>query len=322
MTREEVISLLGADWDRYQALVREALHSDIDLLNTVNESLLTNAGKQLRPMLSMLVSRSCGTVNEDSIRCAAASEMLHNATLIHDDVADESSLRRGRPTVSALMGPSSAVLLGDFWLAKAVSMIVGTAHQDKVIPPFARTLSDLASGEMLQLEKAASADTTEEDYLRIVYCKTASLFESTCSAAALTVDASPELIDAAGRYGAATGIAFQIRDDIFDYCDDAGIGKPVGIDLRERKITLPLLGALRTVGDESAWREMVKQIPEHPENCGELHRFVLEHGGVEYATRRLDDYINDALAALELFPASEERDLLAGLARFNAIRKR
>lgn len=322
MTREDVISLLGTDWDRYQALVREALQSDIDLLNTVNTSLLSNSGKQLRPMLTLLTARTCGTVNDDTLRCAAASELLHNATLIHDDVADESSIRRGRPTVSALIGPSSAVLLGDFWLAKAVSLIMGIPHKDQVIPLYAKTLTDLASGEMLQLQKASSADTTEDDYLRIIYCKTASLFESACLTATLTVDAAPELVAAAGRYGTATGIAFQIRDDIFDYCDDDGIGKPVGIDLRERKITLPLLGALRNADDEALWREMVRQIPEHPENCDRLHGFVLEHGGVEYATRRLDDYINEALAALELFPPSEERGLLADLARFNAIRKK
>ena len=322
MTRENIISLLGDDWRRYEALVRDALRSDIDILNTVNSSLLANSGKQLRPMLSLLMARACGAVNSESLKFAAAAELLHNATLLHDDVADESSLRRGRPTLSALMGPSSAVLVGDFWLARAVNMIMGTAHQDRVIPLFARTLSDLAEGEMLQLQKAGTADTTEQDYLRIVYCKTASLFETSCCSAAISADASPELMDAARRYGAAVGIAFQIRDDIFDYNDDAGIGKPLGIDLKERKITMPLLGALKNVSNGDAYREMIRQIPEHPENCARLHRFVLENGGLEYATSRLDDFIDEALAALELFPRTEERDLLAGLARFNAIRKK
>ena len=314
--------MLEPDWSRYEALVREALQSDIDLLNSVNSSLLANSGKQLRPMLTLMMARACGKVSDDTLKYAAAAELLHNATLIHDDVADESSLRRGRPTVSALLGPSTAVLLGDFWLAKAVGMVVGTVHQNQTIPIFAHTLSDLAEGEMLQLQKAASADTTEEDYLRIVYCKTASLFESSCHSAALSADASQELQDAARRYGVATGIAFQIRDDIFDYCDDAGIGKPVGIDIKEQKITLPMLGALRNTADQEPYREMVRQIPEHPENCAALHKFVLENGGVEYAAKRLDDYINEALEALELFPPSEERELLADLARFNAIRKK
>lgn len=321
MTREGVISLLGVDWSRYEATLRGALRSDIDLLNSVNSSLLENSGKQLRPMMGLLMSRSCGRLSEDSVRCAASAEVLHNATLMHDDVADESSLRRGRPTLSALIGPSSAVLVGDFWLAKAVGLIMGTDHQNQVIALFARTLSDLAEGEMLQLQKASSADTTEEDYLRIVYCKTASLFESTCRSAAITVDAPQELIDAAGRYGAATGIAFQIRDDIFDYWDEAGIGKPVGIDLKEQKITMPLLGALRNTDDGDRWREMVRNIPEHPENCEALRRFVLENGGLEYAAQRLNDYVDEALSALQLIPPSRERECLEELARYNAIRK-
>ena len=321
MNRESIISLLGSDWSRYEALVREALRSDIALLNSVNGSLLSASGKQLRPMLALLIARACGTVNDDTLRGAATCELLHNATLIHDDVADESSTRRGKPTVSAIMGPS-AVLVGDFWLARTVSMVTTMEHRDRLIPLFAKTLSDLAEGEMLQLQKAGTADTTEEDYLRIVYCKTASLFEVTCRFAAITVDAPAELLEAAGRYGVATGIAFQIRDDIFDFRDDAAIGKPVGIDLKEQKITLPLLGALKGVADEAPYREMVRQIPERPENCERLRRFALEHGGVEYASGRLEDYINEALAALEVFPPSEERDILAELARYNAIRRK
>ena len=322
MNREEVIKMLGTDWSRYEALVGEGLRSDIDLLNRLNSSILSNSGKQLRPMLSLLTGRICGGVNDDTLHCAAATEMLHNATLIHDDVADESSLRRGRPTLSALIGPSSAVLVGDFWLSRAVGMIIGTGHQDQVILLMARTLSDLAEGEMLQLQKASSADTTEEDYMRIVYCKTASLFESACRSAAICADAPQELVDAAGRYARATGIAFQIRDDIFDYWDEANIGKPVGIDLKEQKITMPMLGALRNVPDPGRYRDMVRQIPDHPGYCDELHRFVVENGGVEYATGRLDDFINEALEALELFPPSEEREVLAMLARYNAIRKK
>ena len=160
--------MLGADWSRYEALVGEGLRSDIDLLNRLNSSILSNSGKQLRPMLSLLTGRICGGVNDDTLHCAASTEMLHNATLIHDDVADESSLRRGRPTLSALIGPSSAVLVGDFWLARAMDLVVRSERKEFAIPLFSRTLSDLAEGEMLQLEKAATGDTSEVDYLRII----------------------------------------------------------------------------------------------------------------------------------------------------------
>lgn len=321
MKREEVITLLGSDWTAVQERIRGALASGIGLLSDVNDSLIANSGKQLRPMLGLLVAGALGSVCPDSISYAAASELLHNATLLHDDVVDESSTRRGKPTLSALMGPTAAVLVGDYWLAKAVDTIVGSTHQDEVIPLYSRTLSNLSEGEMLQLEKASKADTTEEDYLRIVYCKTASLFEATCAAAAVSVDAPEPLRQAAARYGAAIGMAFQIKDDIFDYGDPLQIGKPVGSDLRERKITLPLLGALRNSPREAEVRALVAAIPEHPKNCAEVHAFVLGNGGLEYAAQRLGDYVNEALSALEAFPPSERRDVLAEFARYNAIRQ-
>lgn len=323
MRREDVITLLGEDWTAFTDQMREHLRSDIPLLENTNEKLLFNSGKQLRPMISLLVSRSCGKVNFESIRFAAATEMLHNATLFHDDVADSSSLRRGKPTLSAMVGPTAAVLIGDFWLSRAVRMIVSMPHQSPVIDLYSKTLSDLAEGEMLQMQKASDADTTEEDYLRIIYYKTASLFETACRVAAISVDASPELQDAAGRYAAALGIAFQIRDDIFDY-GQGEIGKPVGIDLKERKITLPLIGAMNSASPErqEQIRQMVRQIPEYPEYCDELQQFARSHGGIEYATRRLDDYIEEAVSALALFPECPEKEVLAELARYNAVRNK
>ena len=321
MNREDIIKLLGDDWDRLDGQIRSALGSDIPLLNSVNESIISNSGKQLRPMLTLLVARACGRSADDSIRFAAAAELLHNATLLHDDVADQSSIRRGKPTLASLLGPSPAVLVGDFWLSKAVSLVLASTRRTEATTLFAGTLSDLAEGEMLQLQKAENADTTEADYLRIVFCKTASLFRTACLSGALSADAPRELYEAAGRYGAATGIAFQIRDDIFDYLDEPAIGKPVGLDLRERKITLPLLGALQNAPEEARIRAMVRDIPEHPEHCAAIRSFVTERGGIGYASRRLADYVSEALAALELFPPSPYKDVLAELARYNAIRQ-
>lgn len=323
MTRQEIISLLGSDWTSYVGMVRERLRSDIPLLESVNASLLSNGGKQLRPMLSLLTARALGKTTPESIYYAAATEMLHNATLFHDDVADKSSLRRGKPTLSAAIGPTAAVLVGDFWLSRAVQLVVAQPHQSDAIILYSKTLSDLAEGEMLQMQKASDANTTEEDYLRIVYCKTASLFETACRTAAISVDPAPALIDAAGRYGAAVGIAFQIRDDIFDY-GQAEIGKPVGIDLREQKITLPLLGAMMSCSpaEQRSIRDKVLAIPEHPEYCDEIRSFVLANGGIEYAGSRLSEYISAAESALEAFPASQEKDILTELARYNAIRTR
>lgn len=321
MTRDAIISLLGSNWTAFEETVGRKLHSGIGLLDSINESLWSNSGKKLRPMLALLTAGALGGINQDSIQFAAACEVLHNATLLHDDVADKSATRRGKPTLAALMGPGNAVLVGDYWLSKAVELILGTRHQNDAIPLFSRTLSDLAEGEMIQLEKAASADTTEQDYLKIVCCKTASLFETACKTAALSADAPAGLVDAASRFGTATGIAFQIRDDIFDYGDAPQIGKPVGSDLREGKITLPLLGAFRNApAQEARIREKVAGIAQHPEAETDIHDFVLANGGLEYAASRLEDFVREAIDALDAFPESEYKSALESLARYNAIR--
>ena len=250
----EIKTFLGQDWKDAEDLVRSSLASDIELLDKTNEAILSSTGKQLRPLISLLVARACsgGKANRDSICCAAASELLHNATLLHDDVADGSTERRGVPTVMSILGGPAAVLLGDYWLVKAVGVILSSTKGDTIVRIFAKTLSDLAEGEMLQLQKASCCDTTEEDYYRIIYSKTASLFEAAGTSAAVSVDASEEFIRAVREYTVSLGIAFQIRDDMLDYSDSKLTGKPSGIDLEEQKITLPLLGAMSAVPEEEA----------------------------------------------------------------------
>ena len=314
---------MGDDWKAVQETLVVSLASDIGLLNRTNRALLANGGKQLRPMLSLLCARCCGGGGEDAVRVAAASEMLHNATLLHDDVADNSSSRRGAPTVKSLLGDRASVLLGDFWLVRAVEVILNTAScKEEGIRIFAKTLADLAEGEMLQLEKAASADTTEKDYLRIIYNKTASLFEAAAVTGALSAGASEEAREAIRTYSVNLGLAFQIRDDMFDYTDGDGIGKPVGIDLIEQKITLPLLGALAAVPAEEAdrMRAQVRNIGLHPEYVAELRARVRELGGMDYAERKLRSYVEQACTALETLPACEAREWLIKLAKFTAER--
>lgn len=321
MERQDIIRYLGTDWDRTQALIRSHLHSDVSLLETTNGQILSSGGKMLRPVVTLLIAKAIAEPTEDSIRYAAASELLHNATLIHDDVADGSTQRRGQPTLSALLGPGPAVLVGDYWLARTVDLVIDTVHRDTVIPSFAKTLTDLAEGEMLQLEKADSCDTTEADYLRIIRCKTASLFCTAADSAAVSVDATPAQREAAQAYGTALGIAFQIKDDILDYAGTDALGKPVGVDLKEQKITLPLLAALEGSPQEGEIRAMVREIPARPENCGRICRFVEERGGVELAARKLSAWVERAVQALEAFGDGPARQALAGIARYNQWRQ-
>ena len=256
MDIKDIILYLKPQLERVETQINASLKSDISLLDGTNRSLRENGGKMIRPVLALLVGQACGQVSEDSIRFAAAAELMHNATLLHDDVVDGATERRGMPTVASMLNGPAAVLIGDFWLVRCMQTILGAEHySEEVIRIYAKTLSDLAEGELLQMQKAASADTTQEDYLRIIFSKTASLFEASASSAAISVSAPQRIREAVTAYARNLGLAFQIRDDMFDYeADDAQVGKPVGIDLREQKITQPLLCALKPSRSGKRWR--------------------------------------------------------------------
>ena len=318
---------LGESWTAVGERIRQALQSDIDLLNSTNESILSHSGKQMRPMLGLLMARACSCegITDSTISYAAASELLHNATLLHDDVADGSMKRRGVPTIMSLMGPSVSVLVGDYWLVKAMDLIMDAdeGNGSGVMRIFSKTLKDLAAGEMLQLQKAQKGDTDEQDYLRIIYSKTASLFEATCVSAAKSVSASQEYVEAARAYAVALGIAFQIQDDILDYAGTDAVGKPLGADILEQKITMTLLGALANV-DEAKVKDIrgkIEAIVGQPEYRDEILDFVRSNGGLEYAAAALDRYVAQAVESLSVLPESKSKEYLVELAYFTARRK-
>lgn len=326
MDIRKIKEYLGDDWTAVQTRISEALDSDIALLNSTNASILSNSGKQLRPLLALMMASACSSARpacDATIRYAAAAELLHNATLLHDDVADESDMRRGKPTIYSLMGPAVSVLVGDYWLVKAMDLILGSSKSDmEVIRTFSKTLSDLAEGEMLQLQKAQSGDTDEQDYLKIIYSKTASLFEAACISAAISVDASEACMAAAREYAVSLGLAFQIKDDILDYAGTDSVGKPLGVDILEQKITMPLLGALKAVSDAEAarMRGLVADIMDHPEYRDEIVSFVLENGGVRYAKSRLHEFVEQAVRALDVMEDSPAKAYLVELAYFTEMR--
>ena len=324
MTICEIREFLREDLERVKRLIDSSLKSDIKLLDDTNKALLSRPSKGLRPLLSILMAYACAcSPSEDSYRFAAAVELLHNATLLHDDVADESATRRGKPTVNSLIGSSASVLLGDFWLVKAMDRILASPQGTGMIRLFAKTLSDLAEGEMLQLQKAASGDTEEDDYMRIIYYKTASLFELSAVAGAKSVNAPEELVSAAGTYARNLGLAFQIKDDIFDYSAGAEIGKPVGTDLLEQKITLPLIGAMAASGpsEEAEIRRKMAQIPVNPSHVDEIRDFVFNHGGIDYSVKRMECLLEEAKAALAVFPEGDARMRLEAVADYVSERK-
>ena len=317
---EKYTALLGNLWPEFQKTLRTQLATDIPLLASIDEKLIRNSGKMLRPMLALLIARAAAVSDaRDCICVAAATEILHNATLLHDDVADQSALRRGAPTLFSQMGAGPAVMVGDFWLASAVGCIMDIKVRDRIIPLYARVLRLLSEGQLLELAKAQSPDADENDYLRIIYCKTASLFETACRSAAVAAGVDEKQEEAAETYGNAIGMAFQIRDDIFDYGDADDIGKPVGIDLEEGKVTLPLIGAIRQSGLPA--KEQLQLLSGSKDALEALRSFVVENGGLDYAREKMDAYIARAIGALQVFPESEFRNALTEIAAFVGSRE-
>ena len=309
---------LQGNLEQVEALMEAALGSDVPLLDATNRRLREHPGKMVRAMLALLAAGASGAVNEDSLRCAAAAELLHNATLLHDDVVDGAAERRGMPTVAQLLGGGPAVLVGDYWLVACVKTLLSIGKDTlRMVEIFSETLRHLAEGELLQMEKAGKGDTTQADYERIIFSKTASLFRSAAVSAAVSVQAPDEWTSALGDYAMNLGIAFQIKDDIFDYRTEAGaLGKPVGTDLREQKITQPLLSALKRAPAEeaAAIRKEVARISEDPsaEEC--IRQYVREHRGMELAGLVMDGYIGRSLRCLSVLPDSAEKEHLKQLA--------
>lgn len=309
---------LAEDWTRFEQLFAEALASRIPILNRVNEYLMERSGKQLRPILCLLAARLLAERCSDAtIRSAAASELIHTATLLHDDVADDADTRRGRPTVSALISPKASVLVGDYWLSRGVMTLIAGCEKE-TFNDFSICLGDLAEGEMFQIEKAADLDTDYDDYIYIISRKTASLFRAAIKSGARGVNASPEQISALDTFALHLGLAFQIRDDILDYSPQLSLGKPTGVDISERKITLPLLGALENAGVAS--REGIVADIE-AERFEAIMRFVCDNDGLSYAQKELETETEQAVAALAPFPESIARNMLVGLARSLCLRQ-
>ncbi len=314
----EIKAYLQPQLQQVESVIEDALRSDVSLLDATNRSLRDNPGKMMRPSLALLCAAAVGTPNQDTIKFAAAAELLHNATLLHDDVVDCAQQRRGRPTVASFLNPHASVLIGDFWLVKAVKTILeASCNTGRVTRIFAATLGHLAQGELLQMEKAVKGDTTQQDYERIIYCKTASLFEASALSAAISVNAPQEYVKALGEFARLLGMAFQVKDDWMDYAaGEPALGKPVGIDLKEQKITQPLLSALEGAENEADIRDKVVRIADSPELCREVLEFVKSRGGVEKSALKVDHFIEMAIGQLDFLPEGPARNRLVTIARY------
>ncbi len=324
---EEAKRYLGDDMEKYREALSAEIHSGDSFVNTINSYILSHKGKEFRPLLSLCTGRACGGLTDASYFVAVVAEMLHSATLMHDDVADEATLRRNHPTVGAVFSSSAAILVGDFWLSRALHILT-TKCESKITAVFTEAVQKMAEGELIQMGKANSLDTSESDYFSIIERKTSALFIACVKSAALAAGASPRMTDLFERYALHLGNAFQIRDDIFDYSEDLDTGKTAGADLKERKITIPLLCAMERNPSRKEYirgrialiENKKKPQEEYSEQeisvIREVVEFVKENGGIEGAQDKLEEQSRLAVSALGPLPDSREKEFLVGFAGY------
>ncbi len=307
----------------FESKFKDSMKSSVPLLDKITNYIVKRKGKQLRPMFVFLSAQTVGTINESTYRAAALIELLHTATLVHDDVVDDSNERRGFFSVNAIWKNKIAVLIGDFLLSRGLLLSLDNDdfHLLKIV---STAVKEMSEGELLQIEKARRLDISEEIYYEIIRQKTASLVAACCASGAASVTDDKNTIAKFKEFGILTGMAFQIKDDLFDFGSSEEIGKPTGIDIKEKKMTLPLIYAL----NQSSWmekRKIINIIKNHntdSDKVKEVIDFVIAKGGIAYAEKIMLDYKNKALTLLKDFPESASRNSLEQLVVYSIERKK
>lgn len=317
---DDIKAPIAKEMDEFERKFRDSMKTKILLLDKVMDYIVKRKGKQMRPMFVFLSAGTCGGIGESTFRGASLIELLHTATLVHDDVVDEANYRRGFFSVNALWKNKVAVLVGDFLLSRGMSLSL--THKDFGLLSIVNdAVTEMSEGELLQIEKARRLDISEEVYYEIIRKKTASLIASCCAVGASSSGADEATVKKMHSFGEKIGMAFQIKDDLFDY-GELEIGKPLGIDIKEKKMTLPLIYAL----SKSTWMQrrriisMVRNESEKTKKVKEVIEYVKKSGGIEYAISVMDKFYKDALTILESFPDSSYKKSLQQLVQFTIER--
>jgi len=296
------------------------MRSNVMLLDKITSYIVRRKGKQMRPLFVFLSAGVTGGIQESTYRGASLIELLHTATLVHDDVVDDAHYRRGFFSVNALWKNKIAVLVGDFLLSRG--LLLSLDNDDfQLLKIVSNAVREMSEGELLQMEKARKLDITEDVYYDIIRQKTASLIMSCCQVGAASSGASADQVDKMGEFGLKVGLAFQIKDDLFDF-GTYEIGKPTGIDIKEKKMTLPLIYALSkcSSSEKSRIKGLIRNSAEKPKNVQEVIEFVRKSGGIEYATDAMNRFHQEAIDILSGFPPSSYRDSLGQLVQFTIER--
>ncbi len=314
---------IAQELQQFEQVFRQVMKSNIGLLDKVTRYIVKTKGKQMRPMFVLLSAKISGQINDSSFRAATLIELLHTATLVHDDVVDDSNERRGFFSINALWKNKIAVLVGDFLLSRGLLLSLDN-NDFELLKIVSNAVKEMSEGELLQIEKARRMDIQEPVYFEIIEKKTASLIASCCAVGAASAGADTEMIDRMRAFGVYTGIAFQIKDDIFDYEKSRNAGKPTGIDIKERKMTLPLIFTLNNVSPAEKRKliNLVKNHNDNPEKVAIVIEKVHQTGGIDYAAEMMRSYVDKALGMLDGLPESESLASLRALVHYTIDRKK
>ena len=325
MTVPQIKKPIAAELEEFEVRFRESMKSDVALLDRITHYIVKRKGKQMRPMFVFLCAKTCGgnELKESAYTAASLIELLHTATLVHDDVVDDSNERRGFFSLNAIWKNKIAVLVGDFLLSKGLLLSIDK-KEFRLLQLVSDAVREMSEGELLQIEKARRLDITEDIYYEIIRQKTASLIASCCATGAAAAGSSEEIISKMKLFGEKVGMAFQVKDDIFDYGSGEEIGKPTGIDIKERKMTLPLIYSLNNT-DQTTKRRIIYIIKNQNEDVKKVQEvvdFVIKTGGIKYATTVMHRYKDEALEILKSFPESDSKNSLIGLVEYTISREK
>lgn len=307
----------------FENYFRSFMKSKVPLLDIITNYIIRRKGKQMRPMFVFLSAKMNGGVKQSTYHAAALIELLHTATLIHDDVVDESYQRRGFFSINALWKNKIAVLVGDYLLSRGLLLAVDNKEFD-LLRIVSEAVREMSEGELLQIEKARKLDITEDIYFDIIEKKTATLIASCAASGAKSAGAGDEVVEKMWEFGKYVGIAFQIKDDLFDYQKNLLVGKPSGNDIKEKKMTLPLIHALNNASSSDKKRiiRLVRKNNDDSAKVDEVIHFVKEKGGIEYATGRMEEYQAKAIGLLKEYPESEAKSALVEMVNYTTSRKK
>ncbi len=322
LSLDEIKKPISAELDTFEGKFKASMQSSVPLLDRITHYIVKRKGKQIRPMFVFFSASLCGGITEATHRGAALVELLHTATLVHDDVVDNSYERRGYFSINALWKNKIAVLVGDFLLSKGLLLSVNN-NDFGLLKIVSEAVRQMSEGELLQIEKARRLDIDEKVYYEVIRQKTASLIASCCACGAASAGADEETVKKMWLFGEKVGIAFQIKDDLFDFGTD-DVGKPLGIDIKEKKITLPLIYALNKASSSEKRRiiNLVRNHNEDKDKVAEVIAFVRTSGGLDYARGRMEEYQREAFEVLDTLPGNEIKESLRQLVRFTTERKK